>query len=52
MLVHRYHDGVEYLDRGSYVEFFNGRQAYTHRTSKGRYFIYKGKRFYIKEEKQ
>lgn len=50
MLKHRNHDGVEYLDRGDYIEKSNGKQAYTYRNAKGRYFNHEGKRIYIKEE--
>lgn len=53
MLVHRNHDGVEYLDRGDYIEKLNTKKkslSVVRRTNKGRFFMHNGKVIYIKEE--
>lgn len=51
MLVHRSNNGVEYLDRGDYVEILSSKRkscATVKETCKGRYFLHQHKRIYIK----
>ena len=53
MLVHRNHDGLEYLDRGDYIEKLNTKMkslSKVRHTNKGRCFLHNGKTIYIKEE--
>lgn len=53
MLVHRSNDGVEYLDRGDYVEILSSKRkscAIVRESCKGRYFLHHHKRIYIKGE--